>query len=72
MAKKQAVPSIMRQEVDRVKVLGLVSGLVLGIQTTVCAGVVFHVETTFPNRTEIPSRTDEMTVDGKKQLGSSG
>ena len=48
------------------KVLGLVSGLVMGIQTTVCAGVVFHVETTFPNRTEVPSRTDAMTVDGKK------
>ncbi|MCA9422194.1 MAG: hypothetical protein KC592_14320 [Nitrospira sp.] len=49
-----------------VKVLGLVSGLVLGIQTAVCAGVIFHVETTFPNRTEIPARTDAMTVDGKK------
>ncbi|GJL68646.1 MAG: hypothetical protein NPIRA06_12810 [Nitrospirales bacterium] len=49
-----------------VKVLGLVSGLVLGIQTTVCAGVVFHVETTFPNRAEMSSRNDAITVDGKK------
>ncbi len=49
-----------------VKVLGLLGGLVLGIQTTVCAGVVFHVETTFPNRAEVPSRTDAMTVDGMK------
>ena len=49
-----------------VEVLGLVSGLVLGIQTIVFAGVVFNVETTFPNRAEVPSRTDAMTVDGKK------
>ena len=48
------------------KVLALVSGVVMGIQTTVCAGVVFHVETTFPNRTEVPPRADAMTVDGKK------
>lgn len=66
MLKQQAVPSVMRKEVDMVKVFVLVSGLVLGIQTTVCAGVVFHVETTFPNRAEVPSRNDAMTVDGKK------
>jgi len=47
------------------KVLGLVSGLVFGVQATVCAGVVFHVETIFPNRTEVPSRTDAVMVDGK-------
>ena len=66
MSKQQVVPSISRREILMVKVLGLVGGLVLGIQTTVYAGVVFHVETTFPNRTEISSRTDAMTVDGKK------
>lgn len=66
MSKQQGVPSVTRKEVGMVKVLGLVSGLVLGIQTTVCAGVVFHVETTFPNRAEVPSRNDAITVEGKK------
>ena len=38
----------------------------MGIQTTVCAGVVFHIETTFPNRTEMPPRTGSMMVEGNK------
>ena len=49
-----------------IKVTGLVCGFVLGIQTTVCAGVVFHIETTFPNRTEMSPRSGTMIVEGNK------
>jgi len=65
-SKKQAVALVRLKEVDMLKALALVSGLVMGIQTIVCAGVVFHVETTFPNRTEVPPKADAIMVDGKK------
>ena len=48
------------------KVPGLVSGLILGIQTTVSGGVVFHIETTFPQRGEMTPRTGTMMVEGNK------
>ena len=48
------------------KVASLAGGCLPGIQTTVCAGVVFHLETTFPNQTEKAPRTDSMLVEGNK------
>lgn len=49
-----------------VKVIGLVGGFMMGIQTVVWAGVVFQIETTFPNRTEMPPRNNAMMVEGNK------
>ena len=48
------------------KVIGFVFVCIMSIQTTVSAGVIFHIETTFPNRSEIPSRTGLMMVEGNK------
>ena len=48
------------------KVIGFVFVCIMGTQTTVSAGVVFHIETTFPNRTEMPSGTGLMMVEGNK------
>ena len=48
------------------KVASLACGCILGIQTTVCAGVVFDMETTFPTQAVRPPRTDSMMVDGNK------
>jgi hypothetical protein len=63
---KRAFQSVTLKEVEMVKVAGLVSGLMLGIQTTVCAGVVFHIETTFPDRGEMTPRVGTMMVEGNK------